>query len=127
MIGRYTLIVALIAAAGSAGIAASGDRLDGPSARGAILGAILAALGAVLGMALLDWSFERGTRQVVGAMLLGMLGRLTLFGGVLVFVGLLQPASCRMTAMAVSLLGFYFVFQALEVRFVVKGLKAAKS
>jgi hypothetical protein len=124
---RYALAVALIVAAGSACIAASGGRLEGPSVRGAILGAVLAALGAVFGMALLAWSFERGARQFVGAVALGILGRMTLFGGVLIYLGLRQPANCRMTAVAASLLGFFFVFQALEVRFVVKGMKGARS
>jgi len=124
---RYALIVVLIAAAGSACIGLSGGRLERSTVRGAILGAILAALGAVFGMALLAWSFERGTRQVVGAMMLGMLGRLALFGGSLVGVGLLRPASCGMTAVAASLLDFFFVFQALELMFVMRGLKGARS
>jgi hypothetical protein len=124
---RYALAVALIAAAGSAIIEASGGRLDGPSLHGAILGAILAALGAVFGMALLVWSFERGTRHVVGAMVLGMLGRLALFGGVLIGVGLLRPANFGLAAVAASLLGFYFVFQVMEVRFLMRGLKGLRS
>ena len=124
---RYALAVALIAAAGSAIIAAAGGRLDGPSVRGAILGAGLAALGALGGMTLLAWSLERGARQFVGAVTLGILGRMTLFGGVLVFLGLRQPANFRMTAVAVSLLGFFFVFQALEVRFVMRGSKDVRS
>jgi len=124
---RYILAVALIAAAGSAGIAASGGRLEGPSVRGAILGTIVAALGAVFGMALLARSNGRGTREFVGAVVFGMLGRLILFGGVLISLGLLRPAGFRMTAAAASLLGFFFVFQALEVRFVMKGLKDARS
>jgi hypothetical protein len=124
---RYALAVVLLAVAGSACIAASGDRLGEASVRGALLGAALAALGAIGGMALLAWSFERGPRQFLGAVMLGILGRLTLFGAVLVYVGLRQPADYRVTAVALSLLGFFFVFQALEVRFVLKGLKGRRS
>ena len=123
----YALAVALIAAAGSACIAASNGRLDGPSVRGAILGAVLAAFGAVAGMALLAWSFGRGAREFVGAVAFGMLGRLILFGGVLIYVGLRQPENYPMTSVALSLLGFFFVFQALEVRFVLKGMRGAGS
>jgi hypothetical protein len=124
---RYALAVALIAAAGSAGIAMAGGRLEGPSVRGAILGTVVAALGAVFGMALLARSIGRGAREFVGAVVFGMLGRLVLFGGVLVSLGLLRPAGLRMTAVAASLLGFFFVFQALEVRFVMKSLKGARA
>jgi len=124
---RYALAVALIAAAGSAAIAASGGRLEGPSVRGGILGAGLAAVGAVFGMALLAWSSGRGAQRFVGAVAAGMLGRLLLFGGALVYLGLRRPAEVRMTAVAASMLGFFFVFQALEVRFVMKGMKGARS
>ncbi|HYS06667.1 MAG TPA: hypothetical protein VEW47_15925 [Candidatus Dormibacteraeota bacterium] len=124
---RYALAVALIAAAGSAGVAASGGRLEGPTVRGAILGTMVAALGAVLGMPLLARSIGRGTREFVGAVVFGMLGRLVLFCGVLIFVGLSRPAGCSITAVAASLLGFYFVFQALEVLFVTKRLKGARA
>jgi len=127
MMRRYALAVTLIAAAGSACIALWGGRLEGPSVRGAILGAVLAALGAVFGMALLAWSFERGARHFVGAVALGILGRMTLFGGVLICVGLLRPVNYGMTAVAVSLLGFFFVFQALEVLFVVKRVKGSRA
>ena len=124
---RYALAVASIAAAGSAGIAASGGGLEGPAVRGAILGAVLAALGALFGMTLLVGSSGRGTQRFVGAVAVGMLGRLLLFGGVLVYLGLSRPAGFRMTAVAASLLGFFFVFQALEVLFVMKRLKGARA
>ncbi len=125
--GRYAVAVALIAAAGSACIAAFRGRIEEASVRGAILGAVLAAAGALLGIALLAWSTGRGAREFVGAVALGILGRLALFGGALVFVGLRRPEGLRITAVAASLLGFFFVFQALEVRFVMKGMKDAGS
>jgi hypothetical protein len=120
---RYGLAVVLIAAAGSALIAAAAGRLGDAGVRGALLGAAVASLGAIGGMALLAWSFERGSRQFVGAAVLGILGRLTLFGAVLVYVGLCRPGAVRVAPVALSLLAFFFVFQALEVRFVLRGLK----
>jgi len=54
--------------------------------------------------------------------LLGVLARLVLFAAVLIVVGL-RARAYDLVALAASLLGFYAVFQILEVRFVLKGLK----
>ncbi len=124
---RYALAVVLIAVAGSALIVASGGRLEARAVRGALLGAALAALGAIGGMALVAWSFERRTRQFFGALVLGILARLTLFGGALVYVALLREAEIDVVGVALSLLGFSVVFQVLEVRYVLRGLKAGRS
>ena len=127
MILRYALAVVLFAAAGSALIAASAGRLGEAGVRGALLGAALASLGAIGGMAVLARSFERGPRQFFGAVVLGILGRMVLFGAVLVYVGLRRPPDYSLTAVALSIVGFFFVFQALEVRFVLKRSKGKKS
>jgi len=120
---RYTLAVVLFAVTGSAVIAASAGSLGQAGVRGALLGAALASLGAIFGMAVLARSFERGPRQFYGAVMLGILGRLTLFCAALVYVGLRRPADYSLPAIALSLVGFFFVFQALEVGFVLKGSK----
>jgi len=124
---RYTLAVVLFAVTGSALIAASAGSLGQAGVRGALLGAALASLGAIFGMSVLARSFERGPRQFYGAVMLGILGRLTLFCAVLVYVGLRRPADYSLPAIALSLVGFFFVFQALEVRFVLKGSKGRTS
>ena len=121
MIARYALGVVLLAAAGSALVAASGGALGPAGVRGALLGALVASLGAIGGMALLARSFERGARQFMGALLLGILGRMLLFGAVLIYLGLRRPADCSLAAAGLSMVAYFFVFQALEVRFVMRG------
>jgi len=123
---RYAALVVLIAAAGSAAAALWRGGLEGPVARGVYLGAALASFGAIAGMGLLAWSFGRGQTQFFGALVLGILGRLLVFGGVLIYVALRAPAF-DLIASAVSLLGFYLVFQVLEMVFVLKGLAGRRS
>ncbi len=122
MILRFAALVLLVGGAASALIAVWGDRLGEAALRGALLGAALAAAGAIGGMALFAWSLPRGPRQFTGALLLGVLARLVLFAAVLIVVGL-RARAYDLVALAASLLGFYAVFQILEVRFVLKGLK----
>ena len=52
--------------------------------------------------------------------------RLVVFGAALIVVGL-RARGIDLAATAVSLLGFYAVFQVLEVRFVLKGLRERRS
>ena len=120
MILRYTLGVILLALCGSALIAASAGRLGEAGVRGALLGAWVASLGAIGGMTLLVRSFERGPRRFFGAVAFGILGRLALFGTVLVTMGLRRPAGCSLTAIALSIVCFFFLFQVLEIRFLLK-------
>jgi len=124
---RYALAVVLVAVAGSAPIAASIGRLGEAGVRGALLGASVACLGAIGGMALLVRSIERGPQRFFGAVVLGILGRMALFGAVLFYVGLRRPAEYSLAAVALSIVGFFFVFQALEVRFVLKGSRRMTS
>jgi hypothetical protein len=123
---RYAALVLLIAAAVPAAIIGWGGGLERPAVRGILLGAVLASAAAIAGMALLAWSFGRGHRQFFGALVLGILGRLLVFGGVLVYVAL-RAAAFDLIASAASLLGFYLVFQVLEMRFVLKGLTGPRS
>jgi hypothetical protein len=116
---RYAALMLLIAAAVSGAFVARRGGIAGPVERGVLLGAALASLGAISGMALLDWSSGRGQTQFFGALMLGILGRLAVFGGVLIVVGLRRGAF-DLVASAVSLLGFYVVFQVLEMRFALR-------
>ncbi len=120
MIGRYAALMLAIAAAGSGGFAWWRGGVAGPVERGVMLGAALASFGAITGMALLAWSFGRGQTQFFGALMLGILGRLAVFGGALIYVGL-RSGGFDLVATAVSLLGFYVVFQVLEMRFALRG------
>lgn len=119
MMARYAALMLAIAAVGSGGFAWWRGGVAGPVERGVLLGAALAALGAISGMALLAWASGRGQTQFFGALMLGILGRLVVFGGVLIWLGL-RPGAFDLVASAVSLLGFYVVFQVLEMRFALR-------
>jgi len=123
---RYAALILLIAAAGSGAFAWWRGGVAGPVERGVLLGAATASFGAITGMALLAWSFGRGQTQFFGALLLGILGRLLVFGGVLIAVGL-RAGAFDLVASAVSLLGFYVVFQMLEMRFALRGLAGRRT
>ena len=122
---RYALGVVALAVAGSALVAARGERLGEASVRGALLGIAVAAAGSLGGMALLARGLERGPRQFMGALLIGILGRMLLFGAVLIGVGLGWPADCSLAAVALSVVAFFFVFQGLEVWLVLRRSKGA--
>ena len=126
MILRYAALILLIAAAGSGTFAWWRGGIADAVERGVLLGAVLASFGAIGGMALLAWSFGRGQTQFFGALLLGILGRLLVFGGVLIYVGL-RAGAFDLVASAVSLLGFYVVFQVLEMRFVLRELAGRRT
>lgn len=119
MILRYAALMLLIAAAGSGGFVWWRGGVAGSVERGVLLGAALASFGAISGMALLGWSFGRGQAEFFGALMLGILGRLAVFGGVLIYLGL-RPGAFDLVATAVSLLGFYIVLQVLEMRFALR-------
>lgn len=124
LIARYIGTVVLLAALGLVALWIWRERLGEATARGASVGLGLAAAGAVVGMMLTSWAFGRNQQQFFAAVMFGILGRLGLYCGALLYVGLrttLQPY-----AMAAAMLGFYLVFQVLELRFVVKRLKRGR-
>ena len=121
MIARYTGTVVLLAALGFIGFWIWRERLGEAAARGASVGLGLAAAGAVAAMILTSWAFGRNQPKFFAALMLGILGRLALYCGALLYVGL--RTSLQPLAMAVAMLGSYVVFQVLELRFAVKGLK----
>jgi hypothetical protein len=123
---RYAGAVLLVLLAGAALIASASRHLGEAGVRGALLGAGIAAVVAVGGMALVAWSFERGPQKFFGALVGGILGRLAFFGAVLVYVALRAAGSYDLVSVALSLLGFYVIFQWLELWFVIKGLKGRR-
>jgi len=98
-----------------------GGRMAPAALRGLALGGALATVGAIAGMALVAWSFGRSERVFLSALVAGMLGRLFVYGAVLVYVAL--RTSLDPTATAAGLLGVYLLLLVLEVRFAVRGLK----
>ena len=81
----------------------------------------LAAVGAIAAVALNRWGFDKDSRRFFAALTLGILGRLLLYGAALVYVAL--RTRIDVTATAASLLGFYVLFQIVEIRLALRGLK----
>ena len=120
MIARYAGTMVLLAGLAAAAGWLWGGRLQPGQQRGALLGLGLATFGAVTGLLLTAWSFDKGTRAFFSALVIGILGRLFLYGAALVYVAV--GTSLDPTATALSLLGSYVVFQVIEVRFALRGL-----
>jgi len=98
-----------------------GERVSPAAAQGALFGAGLAAVGAIAAVALNRWGFDKDSRRFFAALTLGILGRLLLYGAALVYVAL--RTRIDVTATAASLLGFYVLFQIVEIRLALRGLK----
>ncbi len=99
-------------------------QVDPARLRGALIGITLAACGSVAGMALTAWSFDRSQRVFLSTLVIGFLGRLFGYGGVLIYVILktsIDPAAC-----ALALMASYVVFQVIEVRFALRGLSRGR-
>ena len=111
--------LAIGAAAVAAGWSLRG-RLSPAVFQGGILGAVLATAGAVAGLLTTAWAFDKEARRFFAALIAGILGRLLLYGAVLVYVAL--RTAIDPVATAASLLAFYVLFQVLEVRFAMRGL-----
>jgi hypothetical protein len=114
MIDRYLAAMSLVGLAGITSAWLLEARLGASVAHGVMLGAGLATAGAVAGMLLSGWAFERAPRQFLATLMLGILGRLIVYGSVLVFVVL--RTTLDLTATAGSLLAFYVLHQVLEIR-----------
>ncbi len=124
LIVRYSGTVVFLAASGLVALWFWRERLGEATARGASVGLGLATAGAVAAMILTAWAFGRNQQKFFAALMLGILGRLALYCGALLYVGL--RTSLQPQAMAVAMLGSYVVFQVLELRFAVKGLKRGR-
>jgi hypothetical protein len=117
---RYAAAMILLAALAAAAIGLWGGRLGAAQRQGLLLGLALATVGAVSGLVLTAWSFDKGPRLFFAALVIGILGRLFLYGAALIYVAL--RTTVEPTAAAIGLLGSYVPFQAIEVRFALRGL-----
>jgi hypothetical protein len=70
------------------------------------------------------WGFDKGQKQFFGALLLGILGRLVIYGATLIYVAL--RTSVDLIATVVAMLGYYVVFMVLEIRYALRRLRAEK-
>jgi len=113
--GRPVGTVLLLGIAGVTGAWLARPRLSRPVFSGGVLGIALATAGAVAGLLLTAWSFDKEQSRFLAALVVGILARLALFGAVLVYVAL--RTAIDPVATAGSLLGFYVLFQVVEVRF----------
>jgi hypothetical protein len=107
-------IAAMVAAWGMAA------RLGTFRAAGLGLGAALAGLGAATWIAAAAWAANRGHKAFMGALGLGILGRLVIYAATLLYVTLRTRVDPVWTAGA--LMGFYVLFMVEEVRFALRGL-----
>lgn len=119
--GRYAAAAALLGVVGMGLAWMVEERLGPPISRGILLGAGLATAGAVAGILLTAWGFERGQRRFLAALMLGILGRLVIYGATLVYVALWTTIDLMATVGA--LLAFYVLHQVLEIRFALRGLR----
>jgi hypothetical protein len=124
VIVRYAGTILLLAGACTVALWLWGHALAPAVQRGILAGTALAALGALAAMGLTAWSLHRSQKTFFAAMVLGILGRLVGYGAVLVYVALKTTLDPNATAAA--LLGFYVIFQVIEVRFAARRLKGSR-
>ena len=96
------------------------ERLGPGRAAGFGLGAGLAGIGAATWILSAAWAANRGQKAFMGALGLGILGRLVIYGATLLFVTLRTRVDPVWTAGA--LMGFYVLFMVEEIRFALRGL-----
>jgi hypothetical protein len=113
-LGKYAVIVLAVVAVSLGGFWGLGGATLGPQALpAAALGAGLAAVNSLAAYALVLWSARRSTNAFLGAVLGGMVGRMGLMLAA-VIVAVLVFGLPRIP-LAVSLLGHFVVFLALEL------------
>jgi hypothetical protein len=121
---RYVTVVLLVGAAGAVGLRVFRARFDLEEINGALIGGALAVAGAIAGLILSAWGFDRGQKQFFAALLLGILGRLVIYGATLIYVAL--GTSVNLIATVVAMLGFHVVFMVVEINFALRRLRAGK-
>lgn len=84
------------------------------------LGAALAGIGAASWIGAAAWAASRGQKAFMGALGLGILGRLVIYAATLLYVTLRTRVDPVWTAGA--LMGFYVLFMVEEIRFALRGL-----
>jgi hypothetical protein len=112
-LARYVLVVAAVLAGSALLFAlASQGRVEAPSQRAAVLGALLAALNTVLAHALLCWARDRSLKAYLIAVLGGIAARMALVLGLLLLA--LATFEVQPLPIVLSLLCYFAVFQVLE-------------
>ncbi len=124
MTARYTAVVLLFAAIGAGILWAYRARLEPAVLEGAAIGGSLAVAGAISGLILSAWGFEKGQKEFFGALLLGILGRMVIYGATLIYVAL--QTSVDLIATIAAMLGLHVVFMVLEINFALRRLRAGK-
>ncbi len=99
-------------------------RVSPAAAEGAVLGSALAAVGGLGGIALIRWGFDKDAKTFFAVLSASILGRLLFYGAALIAVAL--GTAIDLTSTAVSLLAVYVLFQIVEVRLVMRGLKKGR-
>ena len=112
---RYTALTCGLAAASLAPVLFLVP-LDAPGRRAIALGTGMATLNTIAAHAIAVWSLPRSTQVFLGAILGGMVGRMAvlLVGLVIGVLALDLPKG----PLAVSLLGYFFLFLVLELAFI---------
>jgi hypothetical protein len=123
MTGRYLAAILLLAAAAWGCLRAARGSLTPARSEGLLLGLGLATAGAVSWILAASWTIGRGQQAFMGAQVLGILGRLVVYGAALIYVAL--RTTIDPVYLAGSLLGFHVVYMVLEIRFAMKGLRQA--
>jgi hypothetical protein len=123
MTGRYLAGILLLAAAAWGCLRAARGSLPPARSEGLLLGLGLATVGAVSWILAASWTIGRGHQAFMGAQVLGILGRLVVYGAALIYVAL--RTTIDPVYLAGSLLGFHVVYMVLEIRFAMKGLRQA--
>jgi len=119
---RYVAVVLALGAAGAVGLWLFRARLGPEVLQGAVVGGALAVAGAIAGLILSAWGFDKGQKQFFGALLLGILGRLVVYGATLIYIAL--GTSVDLIATVVAMLGFHVVFMVLEIHFALRRVRA---
>jgi hypothetical protein len=121
-VGRYALLVAVVAGLGSLlALAAAGQRLGAADRQALVVGAALAAANTLVAHALATWAARRSNRTFFGAVLGGTVVRmaLVLTAVVLAITRFGLPA----VPLAASLLTFFVLFLCAEVRLLQAGVR----
>lgn len=124
MTARYVAVVVALGAAGAVGLWLFRARLGPEVLQGAVVGGTLAVVGAIAGLILSAWGFDKGQKQFFGALLLGILGRLVLYGATLIYIAL--GTSVDLIATVVAMLGLHVVFMVVEIHFALRRVRADK-
>jgi len=123
MTGRYVAGIMLLAAVVAASLRLARGSLAPVRLEGLLLGLALATAGAVSWIMVASLTIGRGHQAFMAAQVLGILGRLVVYGASLIYVAL--RTTIDPVFLAGSLVGFHVIFLVLEVRFAVKGLQRA--